>query len=368
MQQAQGPEPDGGAGVLQELRAGSGQSGGRRAGAGHVVPLVTVAGAGRPGGGRVLSLTGARGLSPPRLHSWGTQGQAAGTGRAGPRCKGAEVRAKLQPPGQVHVHWTGGAGPPGCESESEQCGRREAAPHAHRCPMVAMSPSPGPENRVHVPGSWRSRRSVPRHCLGAGGAEGLSVAHPGGHFFLLGTRGRQVSSRGAADVRTCGRVAAVSRGPSLWATPDGAGSRQLQPGKPRRPPEGPDRDGVCGTRPAGADRSRRGGRTAGCAGKAAFTKLVSWPPLHTLNQTPRETSGRQPGHKDDHPQGDLRPGAPSLRSLSAQVADERTGQGVAPGSPVQLAGLAPIRLVRSTLGEVMTSLTCPPGSTEDAGP
>lgn len=200
------------------------------------------------------------------------------------------------------------------------------------------------------------------------GAEGLSVAHPGGHFFLLGTRGRQVSSRGAADVCTCGRVAAVSRGPSLWATPDGAGSRQLQPGKPRRPPEGPDRDGVCGTRPAGADRSRRGGRTAGCAGKAAFTKLVSWPPLHTLNQTPRETSGRQPGRKDDHPQGDLRSGAPSLRSLSAQVADERTGLGVAPGSPVQLAGLAPIRLVRSTLGEVMTSLTCPPGSTEDAGP
>lgn len=172
MQQAQGPEPDGGAGVLQELRAGSGQRGGRRAGAGHVVPLVTVAGAGRPGGGRVLSLTGARGLSPPRLHSWGTQGQAAGTGRAGPRCEGAEVRAKLQPPGQVHVHWTGGAGPPGCESESEQCGRREAAPHAHRCPMVAMSLSPGPENRVHVPGSWRSRRSVPQHCLGAGGPRG----------------------------------------------------------------------------------------------------------------------------------------------------------------------------------------------------
>lgn len=208
----------------------------------------------------------------------------------------------------------------------------------------------------------------PGTASGPGGAEGLSVAHPGGHFFLLGTRGRQVSSRGAADVRTCGRVAAVSRGPSLWATPDGAGSRQLQPGKPRRPPEGPDRDGVCGTRPAGADRSRRGGQTAGCASKAAFTKLVSWPPLHTLNQTPRETSGRQPGRKDDHPQGDLRPGAPSLRSLSAQVADERTGLGVAPGSPVQLAGLAPIRLVRSTLGEVITSLTCPPGSTEDAGP
>lgn len=86
MQQAQGPEPDGGAGVLQELRAGSGQRGGRRAGAGHVVPLVTVAGAGRPGGGRVLSLTGARGLSPPRLHSWGTQGQAVrGRGARGQR-------------------------------------------------------------------------------------------------------------------------------------------------------------------------------------------------------------------------------------------------------------------------------------------
>lgn len=294
MQQAQGPEPDGGAGVLQELRAGSGQRGGRRVGAGHVVPLVTVAGAGRPGGGRVLSLTGARGLSPPRLHSWGTQGQAAGTGRAGPRCEGAEVRAKLQPPGQVHVHWTGGAGPPGCESESEQCGRREAAPHAHRCPMVAMSPSPGPENRVHVPGSWRSRRSVPRHCLGAGGAEGLSVAHPGGHFFLLGTRGRQVSSRGAADVRTCGRVAAVSRGPSLWATPDGAGSRQLQPGKPRRPPEGPDRDGVCGTRPAGADRSRRGGQTAAVPAK-----------LHSQNSSPGPRSIYSTRHQGKLLEGSL---------------------------------------------------------------
>lgn len=149
----------------------------------------------------------------------------------------------------------------------------------------------------------------PGTASGLGGAEGLSVAHPGGHFFLLGTRGRQVSSRGAADVRTCGRVAAVSRGPSLWATPDGAGSRQLQPGKPRRPPEGPDRDGVCGTRPAGADRSRRGERTAAVPAK-----------LHSQNSSP----GPRSIHSTRH-QGKLLEG-----SLDAKMTTHRVTCGPAP--------------------------------------
>lgn len=176
------------------------------------------------------------------------------------------------------------------------------------------------------------------------GAEGLSVAHPGGHFFLLGTRGRQVSSRGAADACTRGRVAAASRGPSLWATPDGAGSRQLQLGKPRRPPEGPDGDGVCGARPAGADRSRRRGRTAGCAGKAAFTKLVSWPrSIHSTRHQGKLLEGSLDAKMTTH-RVTCGPAPPACEACLHRSLMNAQGRGWRPGAPCSwparhLAGL-----------------------------
>lgn len=174
-------------------------------------------------------LTGARRLSPP-----GLQLGHAGTGVLG--CEGAEAGGELQPPGQVHV----GAGLLGgsqcCELESKP-GRaprtgpaaaatrsrgeglppRSVAPGRHRTRrrMAAMSPSPGPENVVHIPGRRRLSRRAPRTAPGPGG-RGLSVAHPGGHFFLLRTsRMSGVMTRGY-DACTHGKVGAVSRGPLIW--------------------------------------------------------------------------------------------------------------------------------------------------------